>query len=55
MSKRAFDKIKEGLEEAIAVARGEAKPARSHAPEEIDVRVIRRHLKLTRSTGRRKI
>jgi putative transcriptional regulator len=55
MSKRAFDKIKEGLEEAIAIARDEAEPARFHAPEEIDVRVIRRHLKLTRSTGRRKI
>jgi putative transcriptional regulator len=42
MSKRAFDKIKEGLEEAIAVARGEAKPARFHVPEDIDVRAIRR-------------
>ena len=42
MSKRAFEKIKEGLEEAIAVARGEAKPARFHVPEDIDVRAIRR-------------
>ena len=42
MSKKAFDKIKEGLEEAIAVARGEAKPARFHVPGHIDVRAIRR-------------
>ena len=28
MTKRAFDKIAEGLREAIAVARGEQKPAR---------------------------
>jgi putative transcriptional regulator len=55
MSKRAFDQIKEGLEEAIAVARGEAKPARFHVPGESDVRAIRRRLKLTGSTRRRKI
>jgi putative transcriptional regulator len=41
MSKRAFDKIAEGLAEAIAVARGEAKPARLFIPPEIDVRAIR--------------
>lgn len=28
--KRAFDKIKEGLEEALAVAKGEAEPAAIH-------------------------
>jgi hypothetical protein len=37
MSKRAFDKIAEGLEEALAIARGEAVPARSHMPPEIAV------------------
>ena len=42
MSKKAFDKIKEGLTEAIAVASGEAKPARFHVPEDIDVRAVRR-------------
>jgi putative transcriptional regulator len=42
MSKKAFDKIKEGLTEAIAVARGEAEPARFHVPEDIDVRAVRR-------------
>jgi putative transcriptional regulator len=54
MSKRAFDKIKEGLDEAIAVACGEAKPARFHVPGESDVRAILPRLKLTGSTGRRK-
>ena len=41
MSKKAFDKISEGLKEAIAVARGEAKPARLYVPAEIDVRAVR--------------
>ena len=41
MTKRAFDKIASGLNEAIAIARGEAKPARLHIPAEIDVRTIR--------------
>jgi putative transcriptional regulator len=46
MSKRAFDKIKAGLEDAIAIARGEADPAtyRVHVPDEIDVRAVRRKL-----------
>lgn len=40
---KAFDKIMAGLEEATAIARGEAEPAtyRVHVPEEIDVRAIR--------------
>lgn len=44
MSKKAFDKIAEGLAEAIAVARGDAKPARLFIPPEIDVRAIRRNV-----------
>jgi putative transcriptional regulator len=46
MSKHAFDKIKAGLEDAIAIARGEANPAtyRVHVPDEVDVRTIRRKL-----------
>ena len=36
MSKRAFDKIAEGLTEALAIARGEAKPAKLHIPAEIE-------------------
>jgi len=38
---KAFDKIAEGLSEAIAIARGEAKPAHLFIPPEIDVRAIR--------------
>ena len=47
MSKKAFDKIMEGLNEALAVARGEAKPAKLHVPPEIDVRAIRAKLNLS--------
>jgi hypothetical protein len=32
MDARAFDKIKEGLDEAVGVTRGDAKPARFHVP-----------------------
>ena len=41
MSKKAFDKIAAGLTEAIAIAKGEAKPARLHIPSELDIRSIR--------------
>lgn len=47
MSKKVFDQIAEGLEEALAVARGEAKPFRLHVPAEIDVKAIRLSLDLT--------
>jgi putative transcriptional regulator len=47
MSKKAFDKIAEGLREALSIARGEAKPSRLHIPAEIDVRRIRSKLHLT--------
>lgn len=47
MSKKVFDQIAEGLEEAIAVARGDAKPFRLHVPAEIDVKAIRSSLKLS--------
>jgi len=42
MTVKARDKIAAGLREAIAVARGEEKPARLHAPAEIDVKAIRK-------------
>ena len=47
--KRAFDKIKAGLEDAIAIARGEADPStwRIHVPAEVDVKAIRRRLGMT--------
>ena len=47
MSKKAFDKIVAGLTEALEVARGHAKPGKLYIPAEIDVRAIRRKLKLS--------
>jgi putative transcriptional regulator len=47
MSKKAYDKIAAGLNEALAVARGTAKPSKLHVPPEIDVREIRTKLKLS--------
>ena len=41
MSKKVFDQIAEGLNEALAVARGAADPYRLHVPSEIDVKAIR--------------
>ena len=51
MSKKAFDKIKAGLEDAIAIARGEADPAtyRIHVPDEVDVKAIRRKLGMSQA------
>jgi len=42
MTKRAFDKIAAGLNESIAIARGEEAPARLHVPAELDVKSIRK-------------
>jgi putative transcriptional regulator len=47
MSKKAFDKIMEGLTEALAFARGELKGAKLHVPPEINVRAIRSKLHLS--------
>jgi putative transcriptional regulator len=47
MSRKAFDKIAAGLEEAAAIARGEKKPAKIYVPANVDVRKIRRSLGLT--------
>ena len=47
MSKKAFDKIAEGLTEALSIARGESKPAKLHIPPEIDVRAIREKTNLS--------
>ncbi len=47
MTKKAYDKIAEGLHEALAIARGRAKPARLYLPETIDVRGIRLSLALS--------
>jgi putative transcriptional regulator len=47
MSKKAFDQIMDGLTEALDVARGNAKPSKLYVPSKIDVRAIRRKLKLS--------
>lgn len=41
MSKKVFDQIAEGLQEALAVARGTSQPYKLHVPSEIDVKAIR--------------
>lgn len=41
MSKKAFDKIAEGLNEALEIARGKRTPAKLHVPAELNVRAIR--------------
>lgn len=41
MTKKTFDKIAAGLNEAIAIAHGDIKPARLHMPAELDVKAIR--------------
>jgi putative transcriptional regulator len=41
MSKKAFGKIAEGLNEALAIARGEKAPLQLYVPPEMDVRRIR--------------
>jgi putative transcriptional regulator len=47
MTKPAFARIAEGLDEALRIARGKAKPARLHIPEVIDVRRIRTGLAMS--------
>jgi putative transcriptional regulator len=46
MSRKAFNKIAKGLNEAIAIARGKADPStyRVHVPSDVDVKAIRRKL-----------
>jgi putative transcriptional regulator len=49
MPARVADRIRAGLEDAIAIARGEAEPGtyRVHVPERIDVKAIRKGLGMT--------
>jgi putative transcriptional regulator len=49
MSKRAFNKIADGLKDAIAIAEGRAASGsyRVHVPERIDVKALRWRLKMT--------
>jgi putative transcriptional regulator len=45
----AFEKIKAGLEDALAFAEGDAARGILHVPEEIDVQAIRRSLGMMQS------
>jgi putative transcriptional regulator len=47
MTKKAFDKIAEGLSEALSIARGASKPAKLHIPPEINVSKIREKTNLS--------
>jgi putative transcriptional regulator len=47
MAKKAFNKMAEGLDEALAIVRGAAKPAKLHIPVELDVKAIRAKLDLS--------
>lgn len=49
MTRKAFDKIAAGLDEAIAVARGDLEPARLHVPAELDLKIIRAKTKLSQN------
>lgn len=50
MTKAAFDKIAEGLTEALEIVRGTTKPRRLHVPPEIDVRAIRARAGMTQDS-----
>jgi putative transcriptional regulator len=54
MSKRAFEKIAAGLNDAIAIAKGAAHPETycAHVPPTIDVKAVRRRLGLTKAVKR---
>ena len=47
MSKKAFDKIAAGLNEALEIARGNVKPSKLYVPPEMSVREIRKKLNLS--------
>ncbi len=47
MSKKAFEKIAKGLNEALAFSRGELKPTKLYVPPELDVKAIRTKLELS--------
>jgi hypothetical protein len=49
MTQQAFDQIAERLNEAIAVATGEADPASWHKADDIDEKAIRNYHLLTAS------
>ena len=54
MTKRAFDKIMEGLQDAVAIVEGRADPTtyRVHIPTTVDTRAIRARMRLSRPNSR---
>lgn len=56
MGKKAFEQIMAGLEDALAIARGEADPStyRMHVFNQIDVKTIRKRTKLSQEAFARK-
>lgn len=46
-TRKAFDKIADGLIEALAIAKGDARPAKLFVPPVLDVKVIRQRLNLS--------
>jgi putative transcriptional regulator len=46
-SRKAFDRLEEALQEALAIAKGEAHPAKLYVPPEINVKAIRQKLDLS--------
>lgn len=49
MSRKVFDDMKAGLEEAVAFAQGHDVGVRVHIPPELDVRAIRKKMRLTQN------
>lgn len=47
MGKKAFEKIAAGLNEALAIAKGEVRPAKLFVPAAINVKAIRQKLDLS--------
>lgn len=47
MSKSAFDQIAAGMNDAIAYAKGQTEGSETHIPREVDLRAIRKRLKLS--------
>ena len=47
MTKSAFDQIAAGMNDAIAYAKGATDGYETHIPEQVDIRAIRRRLKLS--------
>lgn len=47
MTKAAFEQIAAGMHEAIAYAEGATDGFETHIPAEVDIKAIRKHLKLS--------